>query len=274
MVRRRLLIALIALLPASASADIIVHGNFSATGDIGFPNSPTSLFVTFGNGNGPGVDGNGSIYQMDGFINAQGQNWSNNGSGSGTSAQLSYGLPSGISLVFTPIQTSPHDLLLDYKFTNNTGSALTNFQFLYFLDADIGANFTDEWATQSLTPGAQGNSPSSFQLGDPSLSSIFTNLMNGTLNNQNDFPSSSSPGDVSLALGFKVTTFTAGSTFDAQVLLSDQTTAFSGLTFTQTDPVYTNDFLTISAVPEPSSLALISSGLIGVIAWNRLRHRR
>lgn len=270
---RRLVFALLALLPASAYADIIVHGNFSSTGDIGFPNSPSSLFVTFGNGNGPGVDGNGSLYQMDGFINAQGQNWSNNGSGSGTSAQLSYGLPTGISLSFTPIQTGPHDLLLDYKFTNNTGAALTNFQFLYFLDADIGANFTDEWATQSGTPGGPGNSPSSFQVGDPSLSSIFTNLMNGTLNNQNDYPSSSSVGDVSLALGFNVTTFTAGSTFDAQVLLSDQSTALSGFNFTQSDPVYTNDFLTISAVPEPSSIALLSSGLIGLLAWKRLRHR-
>lgn len=255
----------------SASADIVVGGSFSPTGDVGFVNSPPGLSIGFGNGNGLGVAGNGSVFQLDGFIAADGQNWSNNGSGSGTSAQLSFGIPSGIGFAFNSFSTA-HTLMLDYTFVNNTGADLSNFQFMLYVDPDIGDDTTNEWVAPTGTLAATAFDPSTFQVGDPSLSSIFTNLMAGTLNNANDFPDSSTLGDVSLALGFSKANFASGSVFEVRILLADDGQSIGSFSLTQNDPDFPDDSLTISgisAVPEPSSLVLVSIGLVATVLVRR-----
>jgi hypothetical protein len=241
--------------PMSARGDFVVNGSFGPNGDVGFITSPPTLSVTFG-------DGQGSIYQMDGFVNVPGQNL---GAGSGQSADLANGAPmmpgGGLGYTFSASQPTTQQLLLTYQFVNNTGAALNNFQFLYFLDAQNGANFNT--GAVSLTGALGLPNPNSYQVGDPSLSTIFTNLMNGTLSNTNDFPPST-PGDVSLALGFTSPTLGIGQTATYNVLLSDDGTNLGGLVLTQTNASYPNDVLTISGtlVPEPSSLVLVISGAL------------
>jgi hypothetical protein len=252
------------LSPITARGDIVVNGSFGPNGDVGFVTSPPNLSITFG------VQSMGSIYQMDGFVNAPGQDL---GSGPGVSADLANGSPTGIGYTFGESQPTAHQLLLNYNFTNNTGVALPGFQFLYFVDPDIGPNFADETATLKGTLGTP--SPSSFQIGDPSLSSIFTNLLAGTLNNVNGLPPGT-PGDVSIALGFSTGTLAVGATASFDVLLSDDGSSLGNFSITQNDPVFTSDFLTVSgiAVPEPSTWALLTVGGTITLISRARRSRR
>ncbi len=251
--------------PLVARGDIVVNGSFGPNGDIGFVTSPPDLNVTFG-------DGQGSIYQMDGFVNVPGKDF---GSGPGQSADLANGAPTGLSYTFNATQPTTQQLLLSYTFVNNSGAALPGFQFLYFVDPDIGA-FDDESAKVNGSLGLP--SPTSYQVGDPSISSIFTNLMNGTLNNANDFPPPTQ-GDVSIALGFTIGSLDIGQSVTYDVLLSDDGTHLGNFFITQTDPVLANDFLTISGissmVPEPTSIVSMTIGtLLGLGYLARRRARR
>lgn len=238
-------------LAAAGHASIIVSGNFDASGDVGFVNSPPNLSVTFG-------DGQGSIYQLDGFVNVAGQDYNNDGTGFGTSADLSYGSPPGVAYTFNATQPDADQLLLSYRFVNNTGSVLPGFQFLFFADPDIGPNFADESATVAgaPTPAGPGPGPQSYEIGDPSSRTIFTDLEFGTLNDVNS-ETPGNPGDVSEALGFTNGALGAGQSAEFQVLLSDDGSSMGSLALTQNDPVYPQDMLTLSGegvsnVPEPT----------------------
>jgi hypothetical protein len=245
--------------PLSARADVVVNGSFGPNGDIGFVTSPPNLSVTFGG------DGQGSIYQMDGFVNVPGKDF---GSGPGQSADLANGpptnadgSPSGLGFSFSATQPTAQQLLLSYSFVNNTGAALNGFQFLYFLDAQVGANFTNQSATVNGSPGLPN--PTSYQVGDPSLSTIFTNLMNGTLSNTNDFPPPT-VGDVSMALGFSVASLANNQSVTFDVLLSDDSTHLGNFFINQTSPDIPSDILTVSGsvVPEPASILSLTIGTL------------
>jgi len=254
--------------PKGAVGDISVSGSFGPNGDIGFVTSPPSLGVTFG------PDSQGYIYQMDAFVNVPSANL---GAGTGVSADLANGAPTGVSFTFSATQPTADQLLLSYQFVNNTTAALPSFQFLYFINPSIGENFADEWATTSNTSTLGLPGPTSYQIGDPSLSSIFTNLALGTLSNGNDFPTSSQAGDVSVALGFTVSTLAVGQTATVDVLLSDNGTSLGGFTTTEHSPDIPGDLLTISGavVPEPSSLILLTVGsLMGLTPLVRRTVRR
>src|ERR1700732_596358 len=108
-----------------ARADMFVGGSFGPNGDVGFGNSPPGLSITFG------TSGQGSIYQMDGFVYAANQTWNGLDSG-GPSRDLTDGAPSGVGYTFNPSQPATHQLLLTYQFVNNTGQDLPGFQFTYF----------------------------------------------------------------------------------------------------------------------------------------------
>lgn len=251
-------------------ADFIVSGSFGPNGDIGFPNSPPSLAVTFG------ATGAGSIFQLDSFVNARGQSWGNNGSGLGNSAQLGYGTPAGLGFSFLATQPTAHQLLLTYAFTNNTGSALSNFQFLPFIDADIDVYFDNNLAMAgAVGPGLPDTRPASFEATDPFTSTLFTDLNTGTLNGANEF--SGQPGNVALGLGFLVGSFLPGSQVEFQLLLSDDGTNLGGPVFTQTAAGAPADILTISgrisAVPEPATLLMFGLGMAGVGSVVAIRRR-
>jgi hypothetical protein len=242
--------------PMSARGDFLINGSFGPNGDVGFITSPPNLSITFG-------DGQGSIYQMDGFVNVPGKDL---GSGPGQSADLANGAPTGLGYTFNASLATAQQLVLSYQFVNNTGAALNNFQFLYFLDAINGPNFN---TGSAAVTGALGLlNPTSYQVGDPSLSSIFTNLMNGTLSNTNDF-ASPNQGDVSAALGFTLPTLGIGQTATYNVLLSDDGSSLGGFKITQTNPSYPNNVLTISGVlvPEPSSLILVTLGTLAGVGY-------
>jgi hypothetical protein len=242
-----------------ARADMIVNGSIGPNGDVGFTSA--SNFV-FGMGCSiPGPDCQGLIFQMDGFINAQSLDWSGPSTPSGTSRQLTDGPPPGVGYSLNASQPTADQLLLTYTFINNTAEALTNFQFMYFADPDIGPNFTDEWATVAGSPGF---GLTSYQVGDPTFSSLVTNLENGTLSNTNEQPDTN-PGDVATALGFKLDTLSIGGGATFQVLMSDDLSSLGSFVVTQHDPSYTDNTLTLSGqlvAPEPSSLALFGTGLL------------
>jgi hypothetical protein len=113
-------------------------------------------------------------------------------------------------------------------------------------------------------------------LDDPSLSTIFTNLDNGTLSNLNEQPSTN-PGDVAMALGFQLNSLSVGGGATFQVMMSDDLSSIGSLIVTQQDPVYTDNTLTLSGqlvAPEPSSLALFGVGLVALALIVRYRKRR
>src|SRR5947209_6154129 len=126
---------ILALICATAvtRADVIVSGSFGTNGDVGFVNSPAGLSITFG------ANTQGLIYQMDGFVYAPGQNWNGADSG-GPSRELTDGAPTGVGYTFTQSQPTIHQLLLTYYLVNDTGQDLPGFQFMHYVDPDIGSS--------------------------------------------------------------------------------------------------------------------------------------
>jgi hypothetical protein len=239
--------------PLDARGDIVVTGSFGPNGDVGFVTSPPTLSISFG------PDGNGAVSQMDGFVNVPGQNYGGI-SGFGTSGDLANGPPTGLSYTFSSSQPTADQLLLSYTFVNNSGAALPGFQFLHFVDPDT-ANFNTDVATVTGGLGLPG--ATSYQVGDPALSTIFTNLAFGTLSNTNDFPPSSSGGDVSIGLGFSSGTLGVGQSITFDILLSDDGSSIGGLAITDSNPG-SPDTLTVSGavVPEPSALISMAVGTL------------
>ncbi|MFO0953615.1 MAG: PEP-CTERM sorting domain-containing protein [Isosphaeraceae bacterium] len=270
------LAAVLAAWPAApARADITVVGGFTSTGDIGFTpaTSPPSLSVTFGTGLG-------SIYQMDTFVNAPADDF---GVGTGVSQQLSNGPIAQLATTFNATQLDANNLQLDYTYRNVSGSLITGLKLFYYIDPDIAVPGATAPADFATVAGAPGSPPfaASYQVGDPQLSTIFTNLLAGTLSNTNDVPSTS-PGDVSMALGFNIGNLAAGATATLRVLLSDNGRSLPGglvLTERNNAPAASGDVLTVSglasvAVPEPSPLALAGLAALVGLAARRLRRSR
>ena len=259
-----------ASLPA-AQAGIVVQGSFGPNGDLGFINSPSSLAITFGG------DGQGQIAQMDGFINVAGQNLNNSGSGFGTSAQLTYGPPTGLTYTFSASQPTADKLLLTYQFVNNTGSTLSGFQFMPYVNPFFGSTTPNDFATVTGSTAANPLvGPSTYQVGDANSSTIFTNVLFGTLDNTNGTTNPPTAGtNVAMALGFTESTLGIGQTVTFQVLLSDNGTSIGSLALTDQNPGYPGDTLTLSgqAVPEPSGILLLTMGSLGTLITRVLSRR-
>jgi hypothetical protein len=249
--------------PLVRAGGIVVSGSFGPNGDVGFVNSPPDLSISFG------ADGQGQIAQMDGFINVAGENLNNSGSGFGTSAQLTYGPPPGLAYTFGASQPNSDQLVLTYEFTNNTGASLPGFQFMSYVNPFFGSTVPDDYATvtgTTSTISAQG--PQTFQVGDSSNSTIFTNVLFGTLDNTNSTTNPPTDGtNVAMALGFSPGTLAIGQTVTFEVLLSDNGTSIGSLAITDQNPLYPGDTLTVSGlvVPEPSGFVLLGLGFLGAL---------
>jgi hypothetical protein len=268
-----------ALAPCGARADIVVSGAWGPNGDIGFQHSPPSLSVAFGLSNGLGAAGQGVIAQMDGFVNVPGVDLNTDQTpdpGPGISRQLTNGPPPGVGFTFTPTLLGPQELQLDYKFVNNTASVFHNFQFLYYLDGQIGDSSTYPYDEYATTLGARAGNPRSFQVGDPVLSSIFYNLLHGTLSNVNEQPVTN-PGEESMALGFNLGDLAVGQAAEIKILVSDDGTFVGPFSVTEHNQTIPLDTLTISGTaitPEPSILLLGAIGLVGMsVVRRRIRAR-
>jgi hypothetical protein len=282
-VRKAAFLAAIAILgligPPGARGDLTVAGSFGPYGDINILPSSPNVAISYG------ADGQGSVYQMDGYVNVPGVAFSNPGDPSfGPSADLANGPPTGstangvpvsLNYTFSSSQPTADQLLLTYQFTNVSNIALPGFQFLQYTDPDVGSGLGEYATLAGASSLGQPGNPSSFEVSDASSGPTFTNLANGMLSNNNDLPSPTSTSDVSFALGFDVGTLGVGQTATIEVLLSDDGSTLSNFSITEVNPGYPGDGLTISGiivVPEPRSLVLVAIGsLLALIRTRRTR---
>jgi hypothetical protein len=268
--------------PAARAGGIVVSGSFGPNGDVGFANSPPGLAITFG------TDGQGQIAQMDGFVNVTGLDLNNiggagppfpQGSGFGTSAQMTW-VPSSeiittttganvLAYSFSASQPNADQLLLTYSYTNISGGTLHGLQFMPYVNPFFGTTVPEDYATITGTTSAISSlGPQSFQVGDSSTSTIFTNVLFGTLDNTNGTSNPPVVGtNVAMALGFNIASLAATKTVTFEVLLSDNGSSIGSLAITDQNPLYPGDTLTISGVliPEPPSVVLL--GLGSTAAW-------
>jgi hypothetical protein len=260
--------ALLAAWGPGARANFIVSGPFGPNGEGGSVNGQGIAF---------GSTGSGSIFEIDAFVNVQGQDLHAPGD-FGTSRRLSAGAPAGFGYSFSSTVTGPQ-LILTYQFVNQTGSALPGFQFFSFVDPDIN-NFDQNYGTVAGAPGPgiPDPNPHTFQIDEPGFGgggTIYNNLRFGALDNTNH-TSPASPQDVAMALGFSLGTLYPNYVATIQVVLSDDGSSVGSLALTQHDASVppAPDTLTMSGqamvVPEPGSLTLLAfGGLASATGWRR-----
>jgi PEP-CTERM motif len=267
--------------PTARAGGIVVSGSFGPNGDVGFVNSPPNLSISFGG------DGQGQIAQMDGFVNIAGQNLNNNGTGFGTSAQMTYvgssetiANTSGTNLLaysFSASQPNADQLLLTYTYTNISGGNLSGLQFMPYVNPFFGSSVPDDYATVTGTTSTISTTgPQTYQVGDANSSTLFTNVLFGTLDNTNSTTNPPTLGtNVAMALGFTVNTLAVGHSVTFDVLLSDNESSIGSLAITDQNPNFPGDMLTLSgSVPEPSAIVLLGLGSMGALAGGVVARRK
>jgi hypothetical protein len=268
--------------PTAHAGGIVVSGSFGPNGDVGFVNSPPNLSIAFG------ADGQGQIAQMDGFVNVAGLNLNNSGSGFGTSAQMTYvgssetiaNANTGANVLaysFSESQPNADQLVLTYQYTNISGGTLSGLQFMPYVNPFFGSTVPNDYATVTGTTSAiSSKGPQTFQVGDSSSSTIFTNVLFGTLDNTNGTTNPPTPGtNVAMALGFTVNSLANMQSVTFIVMLSDNFTSIGSLAITDENPMYPGDFLTLSGlVPEPSAIVLLALGSMSVLTGSVVARRR
>jgi len=177
-----------------------------------------------------------------------------------------------------------------WSYTNGTGASLTNVRVSGFLDADIDRDlntFFNEYGL-FLSLGLPSDAPAgaiaatSWQIDEPGFvfGTILADLAADSLRNEN-FVSSATPDDASLALGFLIGSLAPGRTVTLTLRISP--TNIGGLQ--QFDPdsdsgFYLNGFATLSPlgetpspsdVPEPSTFGLVACAVSALLFSTRKR---
>ena len=242
-----------------------------------------------GNANGQSftIGSGGDVFELDAFVNIAGLDL--NGGGLGTSSQLSIApLPSGLNYNFSSaLSPDSSDLTLTYRFSNNTGGALSNFRFFSFIDPEIDeptTTFFNEYgATAGVTGvGAADPDPDSWEIDEPGFvfGDIFDNLWLGALDNSNAVPIGF-PEDVSMALGFNLGTLNPMDTATIAILISEDGTSVGSLALSQfdTDPdsstviTFSGQAAVTSAppavIPEPGTVLLFAAGFASLAVFRR-----
>ena len=269
---------------------------------IPFANAGIS-FTSFGpNGEGGTSNGQsltfgtlGSVFELDAFVNIDGLDL--NGGTLGTSGQLSVDpLPAGLTFGFTPkLSADETDLVLEYEFTNRTGTALT-IDFFAFVDAEIAVpvnTFFNEFGVVggTLGAGASDADPDSYAIDEPGFvfGTIFDDLLLGSLSNTNSI-TETMPDDVSMALGWDPLVL-PGFKLLIEVMLSEDGSSKGGFALRHEDPEFPLESLTFSGqaqvlpasdenvVPEPAVFSIFLAGIVCLAAcklrWRPSpRHRR
>jgi len=153
--------------------------------------------------------------------------------------------------------------------------------FISFFDFDIydpSSLFADKYNEYGDVVGVTTNFQS-YEIDDQWGGTIYYNLLEGVLYNQN-YITSSSPGDVSVAIGYNFT-IDEGQSATISLTLTQVISGFDGFYLSQIDAesqetlffygtlnVQDND--APSPVPEPSTMLLLGTGVVGFISVRKM----
>lgn len=247
---KRLLLSLVCTWAAGwgTPALAIIPGPFGPHGEGGTKNGQTLQ-----------IGAGGSVYELDAFLNLEGQDL--NGAQLGTSAQLSRdALPAGLALgCAQALSADQADLVLTYSFTNTTAAAMGSLRFFVLLDAEIdqAANtFFNEYGTLKgvVGRGAADGSPDQWQIDEPGFltGTLYRNLFLGSLSNSNAIPQGA-PNDTSLALGFTLGSLPPGGATTLRVMISENGRSLGSLALVQRDlDPASKTFITLSGGLTPA----------------------